>query len=70
MWTGALAVALTWVLVVASPTVHEPCPFLSSCSFLPTSWEIAPDQSAIPLTGTPFLPPPKSLPTPLERPPR
>lgn len=69
-WMGALTIALAGALVLLGPAVHEPCPFFTHCSFLPTSWEMTPDQTAIPFVETLYLSPPNVLPTPLDKPPR
>lgn len=70
VWMGALVVAVAWALVLTSPTVHESCPSLASCSLLSSSWEVSPDRTVTSLSGDLSLPPPKVLPTPLDKPPR
>ncbi|GEM_PF-7039044 len=67
-WIGMLLVVGLWVLT--SPTAHDPCPLLISCSLLLPTWEFSPDSSATALSVELSLPPPKVLPTFPEKPPR
>jgi len=68
VWIGMLLVVGVWALT--SPTAHDPCPFLISCSLLLPSWEFSPDPIATSLPGELSLPPPRVLSTFPEKPPR